>query len=331
MKTFHFYDAPLTVCGLPFYHGEKELRRLPQSLIDTLGLDERIGTRTPAVRVRFRTDAAHFTVHMTLATLMKDSGMSMFGAQSATVMLGDWKHARFGGLATPKDYDTKTATADIWKGNGMEDVTVILPRNEVVADLRIEVPDEAQVAAPTPYANGPVLYYGSSITEGGCACNAFNAYNMLISRHLDLDFYNFGFSNSAKGELAMADYINTVPVKAFIMDYDHNAPSAQHLWNTHEAFFRRIREKQPTLPVLFLTMPAAEYSEGKKARRAAVRATYDHAVAAGDKHVWFIDGETLLAGADAWLCTVDNTHPNDLGFHRMAAVIEPVVREMLGI
>lgn len=241
------------------------------------------------------------------------------------------ENARFGGLATPADYETKKASVGITKGEGMEDVTVILPRNEVVADLWIEVPDEAQVAAPTPYANGPVLYYGSSITEGGCACNAFNAYNMLISRHLDLDFYNFGFSNSAKGELAMADYINTVPVKAFIMDYDHNAPSAQHLWNTHEAFFRRIREKQPTLPVLFLTMPAAEYSEGKKARRAAVRATYDHAVAAGDKHVWFIDGETLLAGADAWLCTVDNTHPNDLGFHRMAAVIEPVVREMLGI
>ena len=47
MKAYHFYDAPLKVCGLPFYHGEKELRRLPQALIDTLGLDGRIGTRPP--------------------------------------------------------------------------------------------------------------------------------------------------------------------------------------------------------------------------------------------------------------------------------------------
>ena len=62
-----------------------------------------------------------------------------------------------------------------------------------------------------------------------------------------------------------------------------------------------------------------------------MRATYDNAVAAGDKNVWFIDGETLLAGEDAWLCTVDNTPPNDFGFHRMAAVIEPIVREMLGV
>lgn len=83
------------------------------------------------------------------------------------------------------------------------------------------------------------------------------------------------------------------------------------------------------LPQSLIDTPGMEDRIGM--RTPAVRATYDHAVVAGDKHVWFIDGETLLAGADVWLCTVDNTHPNDLGFHRMAAVIEPVVREMPGI
>ena len=58
-------------------------------------------------------------------------------------------------------------------------------------------------------------------------------------------------------------------------------------------------------------------------------ATYDAAVAAGDKKVYFIDGETFYGETDRNLCAVDNCHPNDLGFFRMANTIRPVLKEML--
>jgi len=53
------------------------------------------------------------------------------------------------------------------------------------------------------------------------------------------------------------------------------------------------------------------------ARRDVIRQTYENAVKAGDKHVWFIDGETLFGKEDRDACTVDGCHPNDLGFYRM--------------
>ncbi len=256
-------------------------------------------------------------------------GMSAFGAQSVAVMIGDRKTSRFAGLVSPADYYTLDNTATFRKAEGMEDVTVWFPRNSAVAEMVVSVPDEATVEAPTPYTYGPILYYGSSITEGGCCCNVFNAYNARISRHLDLDYYNFGTSGRAKGELAMAAYINTLPIKALVYDYDHNAPTAEHLKETHELFFKCIREKQPTLPILMLSMPKATYSDVNRERRAVIRATYENAVAAGDKYVWFIDGETLVEGPDRDLCFVDLTHPNDIGFERMANVIQPVIKEML--
>jgi len=50
---------------------------------------------------------------------------------------------------------------------------------------------------------------------------------------------------------------------------------------------------------------------------------------AGDKHALFVDGETLYGQVDRDMCAVDGTHPNDLGFLRMADGIEPVIRSML--
>jgi hypothetical protein len=127
----------------------------------------------------------------------------------------------------------------------------------------------------------------------------------------------------------MADLINKIPMGLFVYDYDHNSPSAEHLAETHVPFFARIREKNPTLPIIMMTKPDFDYDPNAAARREVVRRTYDHAVAAGDKNVWFIDGESFFGDTDRHLCTVDCCHPNDLGFMRMAQVVEPLVKQIL--
>ena len=127
----------------------------------------------------------------------------------------------------------------------------------------------------------------------------------------------------------MAEYISGIDMSVFVYDYDHNAPTAEHLANTHETFFRVIREKNPTLPVVMMTRPSITYTEEHKKRREIVRATYEKARAAGDENVYFIDGEKFFGDEDRELCTVDRVHPNDLGFYKMASVVEPVIKEIL--
>ena len=78
-------------------------------------------------------------------------------------------------------------------------------------------------------AAAPVAFYGSSITQGGCASRPGNSYQAVISRMLNCDYRNFGWSGSAHGELAMAQYIAQQPMSLFFLDYDHNSPSAEHL------------------------------------------------------------------------------------------------------
>jgi hypothetical protein len=129
-------------------------------------------------------------------------------------------------------------------------------------------------------------------------------------------------------------------MSVLVMDYDSNAPTPQHLWNTHYAFYKTVRDANPDLPIVMISHPSALHAVnytlkvgpewGSFAdRRAAIHATYDRAVAAGDKNVYFIDGREIFAGDDWDACTVDGTHPNDFGFQRFAKYLEPLLRSIL--
>ena len=330
MKTYSLFDKPLKVFGIPFFEEKQQLARLSDELIAQLPHLNHLGRRCAGARVAFKTDSPTFTIKVVLKTLTPDVGMSLFSCQSVQVMLGERENARHLGVVNPPDYQTKTFQKIFNKSSELEQITVYFPRNEQVETIEFTVEDGAIVAEPTPYKHKkPVVFYGSSITEGGCSCNSTNAYNAILSRWLDFDYYNLGFSNNAKGELSMADYINTIDMGVFVYDYDHNAPTVEHLSSTHKLFFDRIREAHPDIPILMMTRPAEVYNEQMIARRDIVKTTYYAAVAAGDKNVYFIDGETFYGETDRNLCSFDNCHPNDLGFFRMASVIRPILKEML--
>lgn len=330
MKTFSCFEAPLKVFGVPFFDTKKKFERIPAELREALPGLAFLGRRCPGARIGFRTDAESFTVRVKLKTLSADIGMSIYASQAVSVMIGERCSSRFAGIVFPPNYNTLTFERSFKKDGIMEEVTLWLLRNEELESVEVIVDDSATVEEPTPYKYGKALYYGSSITEGGCG-SVINAYNAIISRRLDLDYYNFGFSGNAKGELEMADYINTVDMSIFIMDYDHNAPNVEHLRRTHEPFFKRIREKHRELPILLLSKPDFDYAVDGAERRSVIEETYRNAVAAGDKNVYYIDGESFFGDTDRHLCTADTIHPNALGFYRMAGVIEPAVKKMLGI
>lgn len=104
------------------------------------------------------------------------------------------------------------------------------PNYNDVKELKIGVDDGARVGHGKKYKDLlPILYYGSSITQGGCASRADNSYQALISKWTNIDFLNFGFSGSALGEETMAEYISALNCSVFVMDYDFNAPNPDFL------------------------------------------------------------------------------------------------------
>ena len=58
-----------------------------------------------------------------------------------------------------------------------------------------------------------------------------------------------------------------------------------------------------------------------------IRQTYENALAAGDKNVYFIDGSKIYEGFDD--ATVEGCHANDLGFWLQAGAVEKVLKKLL--
>ena len=217
--------------------------------------------------------------------------------------------------------------------DGMQEWMLNFPLYGGVSTLEIGVNPGALIEPPSPHKiPKPVLFYGSSITQGGCASRPGNAYTSMLCREVDAEQINLGFSGSARGEFPLAEAIGDLDLAAFVMDYDHNTPNPEHLRKTHEPFFRIVRAKQPELPIILMSKCDIWTYKNRKddeERRSIIRETYEHAVAAGDRNVYFIDGEKLFGSTHRSWCTVDTCHPNDLGFFRMFEHTLPVLEEAL--
>ncbi len=217
---------------------------------------------------------------------------------------------------------------------GMHEYRIYMPLYAGVETLEIGLEEGARVEQASPHrVEKPVLFYGSSITQGGCASRPSNCHAALLSAWVDAEQINLGFSGNAKGELSIAEAIGDLPLSCFVMDYDYNAPDAAHLQATHEPFFQTIRAKQPELPVIFITKPLAnpDILEEAEKRRDIIMQTYIHAKDRGDRHVYFVDGMRFFDQKARELPTVDRCHPTDLGFYLMAMNIAPVLRLALGL
>ena len=128
----------------------------------------------------------------------------------------------------------------------------------------------------------------------------------------------------------MAEFFADMEMSAFIMDYDHNAPTPEYLQETHRPFFEIIRKSHPEVPVIMLTRPSI-YPESvtNQRNREIIRSTYDAAVAAGDRNVYFLDGGEYLKGHGYDDCILDGIHPNDMGFAAMADAIQPILEKII--
>ena len=177
----------------------------------------------------------------------------------------------------------------------------------------------------------PVVFYGSSITHGACASRPGRAYEAIISRKYDLNYTCLGFSGACKAEKAIVEYMATLQMSAFVSDYDHNAPTHEHLANTHHYLYETIREKHPEIPYFMITRPNFYFNEDCIGRRDIIMKSYLDARAKGDKNVYFIDGSAFFNGQSASDLTLDMTHPNDEGFCRMADYIGDVIAKVMGL
>ena len=329
---FDALEKPFELEGFPWYEKGKPLRRIPHNVgaKETNNGVNTLANHTAGGVIRFRTDSPYITIK---AKLLNEN--QLFGHMPSTGISGfdmfcgtyskNVNPLQKGKLMSPVE---AVVIKEGTSGTGMRDCTLYMPLYNGVEWIKIGVAPNSKIEAPKPHKiKKPILFYGSSITQGGCASRPANVYTAMLCRELDAPMINLGFSGSAKGEEKMAELIASLDISVFVYDYDHNAPTLKHLKETHEKFFKYIRAKRPDLPIIM--MSRITRPEWAKDRASVIKQTYDNARKNGDNLVWFIDGHIFTKDIDQAYWTMDNTHPNDFGFYLMYKHTLPVLKEAL--
>ena len=326
MTTYDIHSAPFALYGLKY--GEKGFYRMDTEVADIVSDGVRVlNFNTSGGALRFRTDSIKIILTATLPDLCLMNHMPLTGSSSFAI----YCDGEFSGVfRAPSVEEYKgTWSSELHLPAGEKDVMILFPLYNNVKELYIALEDTATVSEGDKFEEcPPVVFYGSSITQGGCASHPGNAYTNMIMRELNREILNLGFSGSCLAEKPMSDYIGKLRMSLLVYDYDHNAPTSDFLADTHERFFREFRVYQPHTPVLMISVADGCFGKEEiEKRKAVIRKTYDNARADGDKNVYFLDGQRFYEEIGLRNATVDTCHPNDLGFYAFYKNISEFMKE----
>lgn len=337
-------DSPFRLSGFAFYDQDQVYRRLPvkpdRALPEKV---ERLAWNTAGGQIAFRTDSKRVVLAVKTQFNSVMYHMAQTGSAGFDLYTGAPGRRLFSGVSKFKAGSTEY-TAEIFRNPDpkMREFLLDFPLYSGVESVFIGLDAGAKIEPPTPWADPrPVVVYGSSITQGGCASRPGMVYTNILSRKLNRPVLNFGFSGAGCGEPEVVDEVVKVKNPAlFILDYEANTKDAATMGQTMPYFIRAIRARHPATPILILTKirypreaidsaPSENAPRpGKVAELQQIQRKIAAEFAQNDPNIHFIDGSDILG--DEWdEATVDGVHPNDFGFHRMAANLLPSLEKIL--
>ncbi len=280
--------------------------------------------------IRFRTNAEYFNLIAATPKYTAESKRSNGrGVAGFDVYVGTGTDRVYCGKRKqvvcnpPSTVDTITLPA------GYKEVLINMPLASGIANLTFAFPKDAEIAPPLKRAfDKPIVFYGSSITQGLCASRPGTAYANMVCRMLDAECRNFGYSDGDRAEDETVEYIAKQDMCAFVMEYDNEVPLGQ-LEKTHHKLYETVRAAHKDVPIVMISKPIFTVGLDNEAlhedekRLAIIKDSYNKAVESGDKNVYFINGYEdifpIRAMADVY--TGEFSRPNDTGMYFMATAL----------
>lgn len=296
---------------------------------DSAGMAARFVTDAKRIDVRWTLKKERLALPHMAATGV--SGIDLY------VRASDRHPGRWRWLATarPTKFPTNEWTLVKEMTGEPREYLLYLPLYNGVEQVDLGVPEGASFNTGPPRSAGvrPVVVYGTSIVQGGCATRPGMAYPAIAGRALDWPMINLGFSGNGRSEPEMARLLAELDPAVYVLDGLPNLRPAQ-VAERVGPFIRTLREAHPTTPIVLVENVVyqnadfiASRRESYQGKNAELRKIYGRLIAAGDENLYYIRAEELLG--DDGEGTVDGTHPTDLGFVRMSEAIVRVLRPLL--
>lgn len=218
----------------------------------------------------------------------------------------------------------------------MREYMVNLSLYDGISYLAIGVDSLSVIEQPQldlPCREKPVVMYGTSILQGGCASRPGMAHTNILSRRLNREFINLGFSGNAFLDLEVAEVMAAVDAGAYVLDFVPNV-TVEQMEERMEQFYRIIRNKHPYTPIIFVEDPiftSTHYdqrgAEILSKLNVTLREIFEALRAKKEKHIFYVSSEKMI-GEDRE-GTVDAIHFTDLGMMRYVDVLYPILKRVI--
>lgn len=320
-----WYDARyLTVEGKGWTDTENFWERLPARAKEKVPERVwRLSKNTAGICVRFVTDSRQ--IHaiwdgggaMNHMAATGNSGLDLYARKNSK-----WE---FKGVGRPKQTRTNAQLAKNLSGEPTE-YLLYLPLYHNVTELKIGIEPGSMIkkAPDRPEEKAkPIVFYGTSITQGGCASRCGMSHVALLGRWLEREVINLGFSGSGKMEPELAELLCELEPEMFVLECLPNMTTTM-VQERVEPFVHILRRSHPDTPILLVENPiGVPHNPGN----AALQKVYEKLQKQDVRNLYYLPGDNQLAGEENG--TVDGVHPTDLGFFRMATTYRPILEQII--
>jgi lysophospholipase L1-like esterase len=223
-------------------------------------------------------------------------------------------------------------------GTETKECLINLPLYDGVDDLYIGV-DENSIIEKHEGTNKkikPIVVYGTSITQGGCASRPGMAYTSQLSRALNIEFINLGFSGNGRMMYPVSDVLSELEPSLFIIDCLPNIGSGKELREKAPSFIKNIRKQHPEVPILFVENVIFDCAKFDKHMKSVVegknsewKKIFDELSAeeSNKGYLYYMEVEEAHGGDNE--STVDGIHLTDLGFKRLAELMKKKILKII--
>ncbi len=331
-------DPPFRLGGLPFRHPGGRFRRLPELPAGAIPeAVDMLAWHTSGATLAFKTDSVRICLRARLAYSNLMDHMTAVASGGFDLYLGTPGARRFCTVTRfPADrIEYSLVLLEGLAPVGMREYLLNFPLYSGVETVEIGLAPDAVVAPPTPWRSKKrIVFYGTSITQGGCASRPGMSLTGILSRRWNMEVVNLGFSGSGRGEPEVIELVAQVPDPALIVfDYAPNAGLAG-LKRTLPGAVDIIRRHHPETPLALMTplhfcreLLSSERAGEFREAEALMRSEVGRRRSTGDDNIHFVCGTAEEAGWSEY--TVDGIHYTDLGFSRQADLVAPQLEGLL--
>ena len=325
-----------------FNNTESPYHRLPAYLKDSIMKDKSRSALWDRARncagmaIRFSSNSERIGIRYNLLWNFHMAHMADTGIKGTDLYImnddGKWEYVNTNRPYKKDSIQTKIYADGLPKE--MREYMIYLPLYDGVNWMEIGVDSTATIQQPilnNPRKEKKIVFYGTSILQGGCATRTGMVATSMIQRDLNAECINLGFSGEGKMDnfmaLAMAEIEG---VSAFVLDPIPNCTKDMCEKLTY-GFVNTLRKHCPGVPIIMVEGPMYSYTKYDKftknylaQKNEAWRKNYEKLKAENPNNLYYVTCEGLSGYDNEG--TVDGIHFTDLGFRAYADKLNEILK-----